>query len=154
MIKLTYKPAISVVFGFVCFVLVWIFWPVLKKDLSFALKSTPSSETKSIQPSTRTATSPIGQVKAIRVSDTRLRHDLPVFTTKGAVIRYLLAFNREDIEALTIILANETFPVADYTPVQIVDFDPIGTGLYQVKILSGPKQSRLAWVQNFDLRDR
>jgi hypothetical protein len=94
----------------------------------------------------------VGKIKTIRVSDRTLRNDLPVFMTKDALIRYLLAFNKADVEALLLIL-RETFPVKDYTPVLIVDYDPIGKGLYEVQILEGPNKGRSGWVMDMDLRN-
>jgi hypothetical protein len=58
-------------------------------------------------------TGPIGKTKRIRVSNTKHRSDLPVFITKEALIKYMLAFNRGDTDTIVATLAADTFPVDD-----------------------------------------
>ena len=60
----------------------------------------------------------------------------PVFITKEDLIKYLLAFDRGDIDAL--VIAANTFPVDDYTRVRVIDSDPVGNGLYKIEVLAGP----------------
>jgi hypothetical protein len=96
---------------------------------------------------------PIGKTKRIRVSSTVHRNDLPVFITKEALIRYLLAFKSGDTDTIVTTLAADTFPVDDYTRVRVLDYDPAGNGFYKIEVLEGPKKSRVAWVMSMDLRD-
>ena len=102
---------------------------------------------------TKPANSPVGQTKLIRVGDTTARDDLPVFTTKEALIKFLRAVDKNDAQGMLATLP-DTFRVMDYTPVRIIGYEPIGKGLFNIEVLEGPKKGRTGWVLDIDLRER
>ena len=102
---------------------------------------------------TKSLSSPVGQTKLIRVGDTTAGDDLPVFTTKDALIRFMRAAGKNDSAGMLATLP-DTFRVMDYTPVRIVDYDPIGKGLFNIEVLEGTKKGRTGWVMDIDLRER
>lgn len=106
------------------------------------------SSSNSEYPSRPESTGPIGKTKRIPVSNTKHRNDLPVFITKEALIKYLLAFNRGDTEAIVTTLAADTFPVDDYTHVRVLDYDPAGMAFTKLKFWKDAKNrgSRGSWV--------
>lgn len=94
----------------------------------------------------------VGDTKRIRAGDPTSRTDISVFKTKEALIRFALAFKRNDTAGMTA-AASDAFWLDDYTQVRVIDYVQLGNGLFEILVLQGPQKGRSGWVMDIDLRD-